>query len=554
MIYVPNSCEEVPLHRLVDGNLSIADQDSLTKHLDQCDTCRQRLTEITSDVSWWQETRCQLSSLADEAPSAMTSSLVPDPTNQHIESRSAQNFQTATKRVRKESASRQLGTENWLRAILAKHSDRHVEINDASDGLGWLDELHLIRVVGQGGMGIVVQANDPALHRSLAIKILSPMLSNNGVSRQRFFREAQSAAAVVHPNIVPIYSMSQDGNVPYLTMPFIGGGSLQERLTNHGALSIEQTLLYAMQVAEGLDAAHQRGIVHRDIKPANLLLDDGGFRVLITDFGLARALDDASLTASGMLAGTPPYMSPEQAMGECVDHRTDIYSLGAVMYAMTTGHAPFEGESTMEILRMLREETPKPVGYWNESYPGWFESLIQQLLAKSPEKRIQNTSELVLLLRDCLLHVRAPQKHALPGSLQHHKSKTIGRSISIVASGCLLGMLSMFAMPTAHDSFVQPEAPNVSNGTPNTDANEFQTLSLENQNTRWETNLLQPQSNPSSQADSHEPPTSLDWNATQFESQIYRTEQSLRRLEHELQFTHEEPFSWFSTHSQEKAE
>src|SRR5262249_15554902 len=160
-------------------------------------------------------------------------------------------------------------------------------------------------VAGSGGMGIVLRAFDEKLHRVVAIKVLAPALAGSGAARQRFVREARAAAAVAHEHVVGIHAVEDGGPVPYLVMQFVEGRTLQEKLARPGPLPLAETLRIGLQVAEGLAAAHKHGLIHRDIKPANILLENGIERVKITDFGLARAADDASLTQSGMIAGTP---------------------------------------------------------------------------------------------------------------------------------------------------------------------------------------------------------------------------------------------------------
>src|SRR5262249_51642112 len=173
-----------------------------------------------------------------------------------------------------------------------------------------------------------------------AIKLLSPAYAANGSARKRFIREAQAVAAVKSEHIIGIYDVQKDAQPPYLVMELIDGISLQDKLDKHGPLGVKEILRIGMQIAEGLAAAHKHGKVHRDIKPANILLENGVERVKITDFGLARAVDDASVTQSGTVAGTPMYMSPEQAEGLPIDKRSDLFSLGTVLYAMCTGHSP----------------------------------------------------------------------------------------------------------------------------------------------------------------------------------------------------------------------
>jgi serine/threonine protein kinase len=189
------------------------------------------------------------------------------------------------------------------------------------DNLGRLGHYEVQEVIGRGGMGVVLRAFDEELHRVVAIKVMSQQLATNATARKRFKREAQAAAAVTHDHIVTIHAVEEANGLPYLVMQYVAGLSLQERLDRDGPLELHEILRIGMQTASGLAAAHAQGLVHRDIKPANILLENGVERVKITDFGLARAAADAHLTQSGMVAGTPRYMSPEQAEGGRLDDR-----------------------------------------------------------------------------------------------------------------------------------------------------------------------------------------------------------------------------------------
>src|SRR5262245_47448694 len=203
--------------------------------------------------------------------------------------------------------------------------------------LGRLGPYEVHGLIGRGGMAVVLKAFDPSLHRPVAIKVMAAAYAANGTARKRFAREAQAAAAVVHDHVVPVYAVDAGASPPYLVMAFIPGRSLQQRIDQDGPLELKEILRIGMQAASGLAAAHAQGIVHRDIKPANIMLENGVERVRLTDFGLARAVDDASVTRSGAVAGTPQYMAPEQARGETVDQRADLFALGSTMYAMCTG-------------------------------------------------------------------------------------------------------------------------------------------------------------------------------------------------------------------------
>src|SRR5438270_9475217 len=222
--------------------------------------------------------------------------------------------------------------------------------------LGRLGHYEVLEVVGRGGMGIVLKAFDAALHRVVAIKVMAPQLATSASARKRFMREAQAAAAVRDEHVIDIHAVEQGNGRPYLVMEYVNGLSLQERLDRSGPLELSEVLRIGMQTATGLAKAHAQGLIHRDVKPANILLVNGVQRVKLTDFGLARAVDDASLTQSGVVAGTPEYMAPEQARGEAVDHRADLFSLGSVLYAMCTGRPPFRASGSLAILKRVSED------------------------------------------------------------------------------------------------------------------------------------------------------------------------------------------------------
>jgi hypothetical protein len=271
----------------------------------------------------------------------------------------------------------------------------------------------------------VLRAFDPLLHRPVAIKVLAAELAANGSARKRFAREAQAAAAVSHDHVVPVHGVHPEDNPPYLVMAFIPGQSLQQRLDRSGPLELKEILRIGFQTAAGLAAAHAQGLVHRDIKPANIMLENGIERVRITDFGLARAVDDASVTQNGFVAGTPQYMAPEQARGEPVDQRADLFSLGSTLYAMATGRPPFRGNSTLAVIRQLCDEQPVPVRSLNADIPAWLEGIIGKLQAKDPAGRFQSAAEVAGLLERCLAHVQQPERQDLPTP-----ARELGRQVS----------------------------------------------------------------------------------------------------------------------------
>ncbi len=287
-----------------------------------------------------------------------------------------------------------------------------LEASDAAGSLGRLAGYEILEVIGRGGMGIVLRAMDVKLNRVVAIKVLAPELASNPQARKRFLREAQAAAAVSHDHVVTIHAVddgASGGNkVPLLVMECIVGQSLQEKIDKVGALGLKEILRIGMQIASGLAAAHKQGLVHRDIKPANILLENGVERVKITDFGLARATDDVGITQSGQIAGTPQYMSPEQAMGQPVDQRSDLFSLGSVLYTMCTGRPAFRADSAVAVLRRVCDDTPRPINEVNAEVPDWLIAIVNRLMAKKAEGRFQTAQEVAGLLEKWLAHCQQP--------------------------------------------------------------------------------------------------------------------------------------------------
>ncbi len=295
--------------------------------------------------------------------------------------------------------------------------------SDYPDSLGRFARYEVMEFLGRGGMGIVMRAYDTALQRNCAVKVLAPELASSAAARKRFSREARSAAAVVHPHVVPIQTVDEHNGLPYLVMPVVDGRSLQQRTEADGPLSVVETVRIAAQVAEGLAAAHAQGLVHRDIKPANILLENGVERVQLTDFGLARAIDDASMTRSGVIAGTPQYMSPEQAHGDPIDHRSDLFSLGSVMYFMLTGRSPFRAETTMGVLNRIGNDDPRSLRSINAEVPEWLEAIVIKLLAKSRDGRFATAEEVAELLSGCLAHLQEPITTSLPATTPSFSGK-----------------------------------------------------------------------------------------------------------------------------------
>ncbi|VTS06607.1 serine/threonine-protein kinase [Tuwongella immobilis] len=269
-----------------------------------------------------------------------------------------------------------------------------------ADALGRLGSYEILSIIGAGGFGVVFRAFDEKLHRMVAIKAMHPTLAVTAEARDRFVREARAAAAIHQENVVVIYAV-EENPVPFLVMECIQGQTLHQRIQQRGPLPIGEVLRLGMQIARGIAAAHAIGMIHRDIKPANILLDQGVEpRVKITDFGLARKIDDASITQSGFVVGTPMFMAPEQAQGIAVDTRADQFSLGSVLYTMVAGTPPFQASNTLAVLMSVATENHRPLAELRSEVPDWLAWLIDKLMAKRPEDRFANSQEMVAVFEE----------------------------------------------------------------------------------------------------------------------------------------------------------
>jgi serine/threonine protein kinase len=338
------------------------------------------------------------------------------------------------------AVSAQLRTESGHAAV--DHEDPieldFLQPSTMPGSLGRLNHHEVLEVLGKGGFGIVVRAFDENLQRVVAIKVLLPILASTSPARKRFLREARASARVRHANVVQIYAVEEQP-LPYLVMEYIPGETLQHRLDQVGPLDVPDLLRIGGQIARGLAAAHEQGLIHRDIKPANILLESGVDQaVKITDFGLARAADDASLSQSGLIAGTPLYMAPEQAKGEPLDHRVDLFSLGSVLYTMTSGRPPFRAANTMAVLKRVAEDTPRPIREIIPEAPQWLCDLISKLHAKNPADRFQTAAEVATLLEQHLAHLQHPSQFAAPSRVRSPRRRTAPRA-AVLSGGILLG-------------------------------------------------------------------------------------------------------------------
>lgn len=381
------------MDRFLDGSLSPGEFPSYEQHLNDCKSCQSRIEDAVAGAEWW-KTTAEL--------------LAPDEFDNRVALDAADSDAQAV--------------DEFSQAIASDGLRRVLELLapcDAPNTLGQLDDYQVVEPIGCGGMAIVLKGFEPKLRRHVAIKVLAPHLASSTSARSRFSREARAAAAIHHPNVIAIHRVAEMETLPYLVMPYIAGGSLQDHLDTVGPLDTVATIRVGKQIAAGLAAAHELGIVHRDIKPANILLDSKFERIVITDFGLARAADDASITQTGILAGTPHYMSPEQARGETVDHRSDLFSLGSLLFTANTGTLPFAAENSYGVLRKITDHPALPLSAENTAAPAWLVRLTTRLHQSDVSRRYQSAQQVENLLSQCLAALQNP-KEAIPPSLQTH--------------------------------------------------------------------------------------------------------------------------------------
>src|SRR3984957_3899014 len=350
-------CSIALLESALKGSLQADDEASLHRHLDECEECGAALERMAGGPAWCQEAAALLT--ADELDAEVPA------------------------------------RDEWSEVDFTVE---HLEPSDEPNVLGRLGGYDVLEIIGHGGMGVVLKGFDRELKRCVAIKVLAPHLAQSPLAKKRFAREAIAAAAVVHPHVLAIHQVQPSGRLPFLVMPLVAGESLAERIAAQGALELKEILRIGMQAAAGLAAAHEQGLVHRDVKPANILLEKGVERAVLTDFGLARAADDVALTRWGIIAGTPEYMSPEQAKGEVVDGRSDLFSLGCVLYEMASGVSPFRADSIMATMRRLVNDAPKAMALLNPELPPWFIAIVGRLLEKDPSRRFGSAKEVSELL------------------------------------------------------------------------------------------------------------------------------------------------------------
>ena len=437
----PDDCPAtVELDRLIIGRLGDARSKAVTAHLDRCPECQLRVESLAAggdplltttvrqcvaerpppDSAFWP-------ALSAAAAEVSATALMPPPSGSTPRSGA---FRSG---------------EHKLSFLLP---------TDTPGRIGKLGQFDIVEEVGRGGMGIVLRAHDPCLQREVAVKVLDPQLADNEVARQRFCREARAAAAFTHDNLVAVHQVDEDeaSGLPYIVMQLVTGESLEQRIRRAGKMTPVEVARLGQQAAAGLAAAHAGGLIHRDIKPGNILLEKDTDRVKLTDFGLARAAMDVKLTRTGFVAGTPLYMAPEQARGDSVDARSDLFSLGSVLYEAAAGNAPFDGKTPLVVLNRVTDETQPPLRNVSPDVPVWLSDVVDRLLEKKPDDRFQTAQEVADIFTAELARIHtglAPEPDGLCGAgssayarRRHVCWKAVSRAVIPWVGGMVVGLLA----------------------------------------------------------------------------------------------------------------
>ncbi|MDH3719137.1 MAG: serine/threonine-protein kinase, partial [Planctomycetota bacterium] len=392
------------LSGLLDDLQTSPQQVAWIAHLDQCDACRCRLETAAADQQQWAAVRNNLRGAASapvEESDRLTAAIAAlcEPTEVNLRRANLQSDGQSEQATDDQEAN-------------------ELAIGSTPDQIG---PYRIVGQVGRGGMGVVYKAFDSTLQRHVAIKrITDSLLVEQPSALERFRREARAVAAIQDPHVVSVHAIEDSGPHPYLVMEFVDGMSLADWLGRDARLDWQDVARVGAEAAAGLVAAHAAGVVHRDIKPANLLVDKATGRVKISDFGLARTLDQGGVTQSGIVRGTPEYIAPEQAVGDPTDHRADLFSLGSVLYTACTSRPPFAADNAMAVLRRTRDDRHRPISEFRNDVPQPLIDVIDRLLSKEPDDRFATAGEVAEILsriqRGENVRMEKPSRVAAPNS------------------------------------------------------------------------------------------------------------------------------------------
>lgn len=363
------------LRRLLEDTLGESERAAIVDHLDRCLACADGLERVAAADDFWQSSAHSLRTDAFDS--------------QCFESvDSAKPFSPV------------------LKALLGPTEDPY--------SLGRVGRFEILGVVGSGGMGTVLKARDVDIDRVVALKLPAAHLLDSPAALERLEREARSAATIRHPSIIEIYQVERWRDIPYLVMPFHTGPSLTARINADGPMDVLESIQVARQMAEALAAAHDCGVVHRDVKPGNILLGKGTERAVLTDFGIAKIQSDAQMTATGVIVGTPAFLSPEQASGGEATPQSDLFCLGSVLWSMLAGRPPFVDLPTHTIVASIAAGKLPSLRPLRSGLPPWVYRLVETLQQPAPEKRPNSAHQCAEILRACEQHLADPILHPLP--------------------------------------------------------------------------------------------------------------------------------------------
>ena len=438
------------LHQLLIGNLSDTQQQQCAQHLDHCECCQAKLEELATGGTNLSQLVEKLHEAEPVAESAYW------PAIRAVNQAGGQSVvQVAAMAPTIAPPSPPRPRDSSTNFLLPPTDPAYI---------GRLAHFDVMRMIGRGGMGIVLEAFDSKLQRNVALKVLNPDVAHDEAARKRFCREARAAASITHEHVVAVHQVEHaaEGELPYLVMQLITGETLEQRLLREKKLPLKEIVRIALQTAQGLAAAHAQGLTHRDIKPGNILLEPPHDRVKLTDFGLARIADDVKLTRTGFVSGTPLYMAPEQALGEGGDVRSDLFSLGVVLYEMCASQPPFQGNSALAILKQITETKHRPLKELDPEIPDWLSQMVDELLAKKPEDRYQSASDLAEVLEYAWARMRS-SSDGLPTVCKEEMKQRKARNRIIYSTvGAALLALGLFAgmfIPRGTTTPTAPAAP-----------------------------------------------------------------------------------------------
>ncbi|MEM6689559.1 MAG: serine/threonine-protein kinase [Planctomycetota bacterium] len=357
------------LHRLCCETIATDREESLLAHISQCTDCQTTISKASDELAGYAPTLATMTiaGVSDELQSRMLKLKAKPAIASHDDSTTFEDLKP------------------WL--------------NKGASEIGRIGHYDLLRFLGRGGMGLVFEAHDTHLKRRVAVKVMSPSMLVDQTYSERFLREARAAASINHPIVVTIFEVSKTKQLPYMAMEFIEGESVQDYLDRGSRFDMEDVFKIGEQVADGLAAAHGKGVVHRDIKPANVLMCSRTGEAKITDFGLAYQASEVALTQTGTILGTPEYLSPEQVDGARADERSDLFSLGSLLYCLCLGRPPFTQASLVATLHQVVTRRPEPLADLDSSVPHWFSCLVEKLHERDPSDRIQSAERLSDILR-----------------------------------------------------------------------------------------------------------------------------------------------------------